>query len=129
DLTVQVGCAGGANGKPAVMVVPTWSGPPEEGEARVAPFLKLGTLLAGAVQAMSCGTSLTLFDPYLANGQPVFMETCWLPALDRGAIDVFIQAMHTAARPVVPFSPTSSKALHRGCPSRQRPSGFAATMC
>jgi len=62
----------------------------------VAPFLKLGTLFASAVEAMSYGASLTLFDPYLANGQPVFMETCWLPALDSGSIDVFIQAMETA---------------------------------
>jgi len=48
---------------------------------------------------MSYGASLTLFDPYLANGQRVFMETCWLPALDSGAIDVFIQAMETAVSP------------------------------
>jgi FAD/FMN-containing dehydrogenase len=97
ELTVQVGCAGGADGKPVVMILPTWSGPPEEGEARLAPFVKLGTPLAGAMEAMSYGASLTLFDPYLANGQRVFMETCWLPALDRGTIDVFIQAMETAA--------------------------------
>src|SRR5215813_13561741 len=95
----QPGCAGGADGKPVVMILPTWSGPPEEGEARVAPLLKLGTLFAGAVEAMSYGASLTLCDPYLANGQPVFMETCWLPAFDRGAIDVFIQAMETAVSP------------------------------
>jgi len=99
EQTVQVGCAGGADGKPVVMVVPTWCGLPEEGEARVAPLLKLGTLLAGAVEPMSYGASLTLFDPYLANGQRVFMETCWLPALDSGAIDVFIQAMETAVSP------------------------------
>src|SRR5215831_5631022 len=93
ELTVQVGCAGGADGKPVVMIVPTWSGPPEEGEARSAPFLKLGTLLAGAVETMSYGASLTLFEPYLANGQPVFMDTCWLPALDSASIDVFVEAM------------------------------------
>ena len=38
DLTVQVGCAGGSDGKPVVMILPTWSGPPQEGEARAAPF-------------------------------------------------------------------------------------------
>jgi hypothetical protein len=48
---------------------------------------------------MSYGTFLTLFDPYLANGQPVFMETCWLPALDSAGIDVFVEAMVTAASP------------------------------
>jgi hypothetical protein len=81
------------------MIVPTWCGPPEEGEARVAPFLKLGTLLAGAMDATSYGASLSLFDSYLVNGQRVFMETCWVPALDRGSIDVFMQAMETAVSP------------------------------
>jgi FAD/FMN-containing dehydrogenase len=97
ELTVQVGCAGGADGKPVVMILPTWSGPPEEGEARVAPFLKLGTLLAGNLEAMSYGASLTLFDPYLANGQRVFMDTSWLPALHTGSIDVCVKTMATAA--------------------------------
>jgi len=99
DLTVQLGCVGGPDGTPVVIVLPTWCGLPTDGEARVAPFLKLGTLLAGNLEAMSYGTSLTLFDPYLANGQPVFMETCWLPALDSVSIDVFVEAMATAASP------------------------------
>jgi hypothetical protein len=63
----------------------------------VAAFLKLGTLLAGNLEAMSYGTSLTLYDPYIVNGQRVFMDTCWLPALDSAAIDVFVEAMETAA--------------------------------
>ena len=99
DLTVQFGCVGGLDGKPVVVVLPTWCGLPADGEARVTLFLKLGTLLAGSVEAMSYGTSLTLFDPYLANGQPVFMETCWLPALDSASIDVFVEAMENAASP------------------------------
>jgi hypothetical protein len=97
DLTVQFGCIGGPDGKPVVMVLPSWCGAPADGEPRVAPFLKLGTLLAGNLEAMSYGTSLTLFDPYIVNGQPVFMETCWLPALDSAAIDVFVEATETAA--------------------------------
>jgi FAD/FMN-containing dehydrogenase len=44
DPTVEFGCAGGPDGKPVVMVHPTWCGLPADGEARVAPFLKLGTL-------------------------------------------------------------------------------------
>ena len=73
DLTVQIGCAGGPDGKPVAMILPTWCGPRAEGEAQVAPFLKLGTLLAGNLEAMSYGTSLTLFDPYIVNRQRVFM--------------------------------------------------------
>ena len=93
DLTVQLGGVGGPDGKPVVIVVPTWCGLPTDSEARMAPFLKLGALLAGNLEAMSYGTSLTLFDPYLVNGQRVFMDTCWLPGLDSDTIDVFIQAM------------------------------------
>jgi FAD/FMN-containing dehydrogenase len=97
DLSVQLGCVTGPDGTPVVMVVPTWCGLPGEGEARIAPFLKLGTLLAGAGDVMPYGASLTFFDPYLAHGQPTFMETCWLPALDGASIDVFIQAMAGAS--------------------------------
>jgi len=104
DLTVQIGCAGGPDGKPVAMILPTWCGPRAEGEAQVAPFLKLGTLLAGNLEAMSYGTFLTLFDPYLANGQPVFMETCWLPALDSVSIDIFVEAIENAASPGAIFT-------------------------
>ena len=97
DLTVQFGCMGGPDGKPVVVVLPTWCGLPADGEARVAPFLKLGTLLAGDLEAVSYGTSLALFDPYIVNGQLVFMETCWLLALDSAGIDVFVEAMDSAA--------------------------------
>jgi FAD/FMN-containing dehydrogenase len=97
DLTVEFGCVGGLDGKPVVMVHPTWCGHPADSEARAAPLLKLGTLLAGNLEAMSYGTSLTLFDPFIVNGQRVFMDTCWLPALDSAATEVFVEAMETAA--------------------------------
>jgi FAD/FMN-containing dehydrogenase len=97
ELTAQVGIVSVPDGAPVVMIVPTWCGLPEHGEAQVAPFLKLGTLLAGAVEAMPYGASLTFFDPYIAYGQRTFMETCWLPALDGASIDVFIQAMAAAS--------------------------------
>jgi FAD/FMN-containing dehydrogenase len=97
DLTVEFACTGGPDGRPVVIVHPTWCGPAAEGEARVAPFLKLGTLLAGNLEGMSYGTSLTLYDQYIVNGQRVFMDTCWLPAVDSAAIDVFVEAMETAA--------------------------------
>ena len=99
DLTVQVGCVGGPDGSPLVLIVPNWCGLPRQGEARVASFLELGTLLAGAVEETSYGASLTLFDPYLVDGQRTFMETCWLPALDSTSVDVFMEAMETAVSP------------------------------
>ena len=48
---------------------------------------------------MSYGTSLTLYDPYIVNGQRVFMETCWLPPLDSAGIAAFIEAMAAAVSP------------------------------
>ena len=51
------------------------------------------------MEMTSYGASLTAFDPYIVNGQRTFMETCWLPALDSGSIDVFIEAMTTAVSP------------------------------
>ena len=99
ELTFQVGLVVGAGGAPVVMIVPTWCGAPEEGEARLAPFLRLGTLLANTVAAMPYTTALTIFDPYLVHGQRELMETCWLPALASSSIDAFIRAMETSVSP------------------------------
>jgi FAD/FMN-containing dehydrogenase len=99
ELTAQLGFAAGSDGARIVMIVPTWSGFPEEGETRLEQFFKLGTLLANTVDTMPYRASLTLFDAYLANGLRTFMETCWLPSLGSGSIDVFIEAMETAVSP------------------------------
>jgi FAD/FMN-containing dehydrogenase len=99
ELSILLGLVGGPDGAPVVMVVPTWSGSPEQGEARLAPFLGLGTLIASSLAATPYGTSLAVFNSFLATGRRVFMETCWLPALDSRGIDVFIRAMGTAASP------------------------------
>jgi FAD/FMN-containing dehydrogenase len=99
DLTVQLGLVGGPDGVPLAMVVPTWCGLPEQGEVRLAPFLGLGTLVTSTLATTAYGASLAIFDPFLVTGQRVFMETCWLPTLDRQAIDAFIRAMAAAASP------------------------------
>jgi FAD/FMN-containing dehydrogenase len=96
ELTVQLGLAVGPDGIPVVMVVPSWCGRPEEGEARLAPFFRLGTPLASNVSAMSYGARLAIFDPYIVNGRRTFMETCWLPRLDSGSIGALIQAIATS---------------------------------
>ena len=98
-LTVQVVCACGPDGTPMVLIVPTWCGSPEEGEARVAPFLELGTLLTGTLESMPYGRSLTLFDAFVAQGQPTFMETCSLPALESESIEGLIHSMKAVASP------------------------------
>jgi FAD/FMN-containing dehydrogenase len=99
ELTVQLGLVAGPDGAPAVMVVPTWSGLPEQGEARLAPFLQLGTPLVGAAETMPCGGRLAMLDPFIVYGQRVHMETAWLPALDSGSIDALVEAMAAAVSP------------------------------
>jgi FAD/FMN-containing dehydrogenase len=98
-LTVQVGCIAGPTGSQSVFVWPTWSGPPSEGERQMAPFLKLGTLIAGSLEEKSYLASATSFDSYLADGLATFMETCWVPSLGSGTIDAIIEAMETAISP------------------------------
>jgi FAD/FMN-containing dehydrogenase len=99
ELTVQLGLVGGPDGVPLVMVAPMWCGLPEQGEARLAPFLGVGTLVVNTLAATAYGTSLAIFDPFLATGQRVLMETCWLPGLDRQSVDAIIRAMANAASP------------------------------
>jgi FAD/FMN-containing dehydrogenase len=99
ELTAQLGLVAGPDGTPVIMIVPTWCGLPGRGEAPMAKFFKLGTLLANTVAVMPYGASLTVFDPYLANGQRTFMGTRWLPALDSSSFDAFIRAMETAVSP------------------------------
>jgi hypothetical protein len=99
ELTAQIGLAAGLGGAPVVMIVPTWCGRPEEGDSQLAPFRRLGTLLADTVESMPYGTALTVFDSYLGSGQRVFMETCWLSALDSRSIKTSIEAFSSAISP------------------------------
>ena len=98
ELTAQLGIAA-PDGVPVVMVVPTWCGLPGAGEAQLAAFLKVGTVLTNTIEMMPCGGRLKIFDPFILNGQRVAMETCWLPALDAASIDAFVRAMTGAASP------------------------------
>jgi FAD/FMN-containing dehydrogenase len=99
ELSVQLAVAVGPDGAPAVMVVPSWCGRPEEGEARLAPFFRLGTPLVNSVSAMPYGGRLAIFESLIVNGRRTFMETCWLPRLDSASTGALIQAIATAASP------------------------------
>jgi hypothetical protein len=96
ELTAQVGLVTGADGSLVVMIVPTWCGGRLEGESRLASFLKLGTVLTNTVDEVPYGTSLSVFDPYLATGQHTLMETCWIAAFNDDCIDMFLDVMANA---------------------------------
>jgi hypothetical protein len=99
ELSAQLGFVAGSDGARVIMIVPTWCGHPEQGEAGLAPFFKLGKVLVSTVDVRPYGASLKLFDPYLTNGQRVFMESCCLPALDHANSQSFIEAMESAVSP------------------------------
>src|SRR6516164_6745119 len=82
ELTVQVGAIGGPDGVPVILLVPTWCGLQAEGDDHIAPLLELGALLDNTLDAVRYGTSLSVFDPHIVNGQRALMQTCWLPTLD-----------------------------------------------
>jgi hypothetical protein len=128
DLTVQLRFVASPDGAPVVLVVPTWCGLPGQGDAQVAPILKLGTVLDNTVDAVRYGTSLATLDAYIVNGQRTLTETCWLPALDSRSIDIFIAAMETAVSPGCAVLPMNLGVQPRAWRRRPRPSAFVATI-
>jgi FAD binding domain/Berberine and berberine like len=96
ELTVQVGAVAGPDGMPVILLVPTWCGSQDRGDAYISPLLELGTLLDNTMDAVRYGTSLSVFDPHIVNGQRTFMETCSLPAFDAAGVDVLVEAMAKA---------------------------------
>jgi hypothetical protein len=129
ELTSQVGLAGGPDGAPMVMIVPTWCGAPEEGEARLAPFFQLGTVLMSTVETTPYGTSLTVFDKFLVYGQRYLLEACCLPALDSRSVDAFIGAMETAVSPGCAVFTHEFKGAALVCRKKRPPSACVATIC
>ena len=48
------------------------------------------------MDAVRYGASLSVFDPFIVNGQRVFMETCSLPVLNEDAAEIIVEAMAKA---------------------------------
>jgi FAD/FMN-containing dehydrogenase len=99
ELSVQFVLAADPTGAPMVLVVPAWCGDPADGQRRLAPFLKLGTLIAGTIARQNYSMLLAAFDAQIVNGRRTTMETCSLPAFDRASIDTFVRAMARAPSP------------------------------
>lgn len=99
ELSVQVVLMADPSGMAVVLVMPTWCGDPAKGEARLAPYGKLGTLIAGGIEQQSNGALLAAFDAQIVNGRRTTMETCSVPALDRASIDALVGALASAPSP------------------------------
>ncbi|WP_024518003.1 FAD-binding oxidoreductase [Bradyrhizobium sp. Tv2a-2] len=99
ELSVQIVAIADPSGTLVAMVIPIWSGLPEQAERALEPFQRLGTLLAGKVERTSYGALLSVFDPFVVNGLRVVVETCSVPSLDLDTIDMIIHGMETAVSP------------------------------
>lgn len=99
ELSVQVVLMADPSGMAVVLVMPTWCGDPAKGEARLAPYGKLGTLIAGGIEQQSDGALLAAFDAQIVNGRRTTMETCSVPPLDRASIDALVGALASAPSP------------------------------
>ncbi|MEZ2131637.1 MULTISPECIES: FAD-binding oxidoreductase [unclassified Sinorhizobium] len=99
-LDLQVGIIPGPEGAFCAAVAPTWSGPREEGEAWIAPLLKLGTPLIAHVRESSYGDSRSVFDQYAVNGRRTVMQTRSLPRLQGDAVRIAIEQMRKAPSPL-----------------------------
>lgn len=96
EFSMQVGIVGDRNGSFSVVTVPTWSGAPEQGERRLAPMSRLGSLLGGTIDPKSYGALLATFDALAVAGLRIVIDCCWLPELDGNSIDTFIAAIESA---------------------------------
>ena len=129
ELTVQLGLVGGPDGVPLVMVVPTWCGPPEQGEARLAPFLGLGTLVTSTwLRRLTAPRSQHLIRFSRPDNVCSWRRAGFPRSTGRPSMYSFARwrlRLHRAA----PSSPTSSGAPPLACRWRRLLSAFAAIMC
>ena len=129
ELTVQVGFVAGPDGAPVVFIVPTWCGRPEHGEARIAPFLKLGTLSAAPWTRSPMGprSPPSMLISSMDNG--LSWTRAGFPRWTAAASTSSSRRWRLPSRPVAPSSPTNSRAPPHACRRTPPPSGFVATMC
>ncbi len=130
EFSVQVGIVGAADGSFVVAVIPTWCGAPQQGDRRLAPMLRLGTLLTGAIEPEILRRTASHLrfrsQPGIAG---VSSTACWLPALDGDSIDTFVLAMSNAASPGCAIFTHDFKGAASRVPTCMRPrSACGATM-
>ena len=117
----MAGFVTGPTGEPAVFLAPTWSGDPVAGDTVLAPFLRLGTLVAGGVGPVPYGDLIRMFEQGAQPGQHYALGTRWLPTLTDDAIEVLAEARLELAVAVVAAGPAPlPRRRHPGRPGRDR---------
>jgi FAD binding domain/Berberine and berberine like len=99
ELSVIGGIVSAPDGKPCVLLAPTWSGESKRGEEVVAGLLRLGTPLFTQLSWMTFQDLLALFDAQLVEGRHYFLRTRSLAALSTEAISELIAAGNARTSP------------------------------
>jgi FAD/FMN-containing dehydrogenase len=92
ELSVAAALATGPDGKPVVVLVPTWSGEQGEGQRIIAHLQSLGTPLMTRVGPMTCSEMLSTFDAQVVNGRHYSVQTRWLQEISQDAISTLIES-------------------------------------
>ena len=92
ELSVIGGIVSAPDGKPCMLLAPTWSGESTRGEEVVAGLARLGTPLFSQFSWMKFQDLLALFDAQLVEGRHYFLRTRSLATLGTEAISELIAA-------------------------------------
>jgi len=122
-LGAPIGMISGADGEPAIMMVPLWNGERRQGERIMDDAQAFGTPQSAAVGRATYADMLAQFDAWVAASEGSHWEirTRWLPALTVDAADTIIAAM---ARRVSPQCSVFWHHFH-GAATRISPDGTA----
>src|SRR6266851_489771 len=92
ELSVIGGIVSAPDGKPCVLLAPTWSGESKRGEEVIAGLERLGTPLFTQLSWMKFQDLFALFDAQLVEGRHYFLRTRSLAALRPEVVSEFIAA-------------------------------------
>ncbi len=119
-LAITVAFVCGADGSPAVVAAPCWSGDIAHGMSVMAKLASLGSPLLSSIAPTSCRALFSLFEPSAPPGRRYAQQTRWLPGLTHAAAITLAGIGDGTALPrTSPLSVVAVQSFH-GAPSRVR---------
>jgi hypothetical protein len=104
ELGVTVGVLSGPNGDPVLLLAPTWSGGPAEGERIIAELQSLGRPLLVMTCPMAYSDLLDMYDAHVVNGCHYAVQTRWVSALTPEVISTLIAGASNRTSPFTTIS-------------------------
>ena len=103
-FSALAGMVPGPGGTPTLFIVPCWNGDLAAGEEYITAIRGLGTPLMDQVAPMEIKDLLSLFDPYIVNGNFYALETRWLPELNASAVAIIDHAVQNRSSELSTFN-------------------------